>query len=253
MRAALLTSLVALSLGLSSLGVGCVSQKQQERAAARVELGSALLGEGNAPGAIGALEESVDLDPRNWEAWNKLGLAYAARGAPDKAMKALKKAARLAPKNAEALNNYGWLLIARGEYAEAIPVLEKAREDYTYRKPSIVLSNLGFAYLQVGKIDQSLPILDEAVMRAPNLCTARFNRGLALHAAGKTEKALHDFDGAIELCGDRLPDAWFHAAKLMLEMENRAGACEYLRATVDRVERGSSLSTAASTLAAKEC
>ena len=124
MRAALLTSLVALSLGLSSLGVGCVSQKQQERAAARVELGSALLGEGNAPGAIGALEESVDLDPRNWEAWNKLGLAYAARGAPDKAMKALKKAARLAPKNAEALNNYGWLLIARGEYAEAIPVLE---------------------------------------------------------------------------------------------------------------------------------
>lgn len=238
---------------ITSLFAGCVSPKQQERAAARVELGSALLGEGNAPGAIGALEESVKLDPRNWEAWNKLGVAYAARGAPDKAIKAFKRSTKLAPKNAEALNNYGWMLSRLGRYEEAIAPLEKAREDYTYRKPSLVLSNLGFAYVQLGRPNDAIPVLDEAVMRAPNLCEARFNRGLAFAVAGNHDKALQDFDITIELCGDRLPDAWFYAAKAMLEQKNRAGACEYLRTTVQKVEHGSSLSTAASALAAQEC
>jgi tetratricopeptide (TPR) repeat protein len=63
-------------VGLLALpAVGCISVKRQERAQARVDLGVAYLREGTSELAIATLMEATELDPRNIDAWDRLGLA----------------------------------------------------------------------------------------------------------------------------------------------------------------------------------
>ena len=108
------------------LAVGCVSEARQKKAASRTTLGNAYLREGNLAGAVGMLEEASRADPRNWSAWNNLGLAYMSVGAAEKAEKAFKKAIKLVPDKAEVLNNYGTLLTRLGRLDEAVEVLTHA-------------------------------------------------------------------------------------------------------------------------------
>ena len=178
---------------------GCISTARQEKAAGRVSLGAAYLREGNLPGAIETLEEGARLDRRNWAAWNKLGLAYMAAGAYDKSEKAFKKAIDLVPDEAEALTNYGSMLIRAGRPLDAIPFLEQATRDLTYRKPALPLSNLGYAYLALEQYTQAVPLLSDAIRRAPNLCQARFLRGLAFIEQEEPARALDDFDVVIQM------------------------------------------------------
>jgi|GEM_PF-1280452 len=218
----------ALLLSSTAATSGCISAQRQEKAAGRVTLGSAYLREGNLPGAIETLEEGAKLDRRNWAAWNKLGLAYMAAGAYDKADEAFLKALDIVPEEAEALTNYGSFLIRAGRPAEAIPILEKAGQDLTYRKPAIPLSNLGYAYLELGQPDMAVGILSDAIRRAPNLCQARFLRGMAYSELDKPGRALDDFDVVVQLCGEEATGAYFQAGKLLLDSNKRDEGCSYL-------------------------
>ena len=228
-RSVLCSTALALAFLLTGAGAsGCISTARQEKAAGRVSLGAAYLREGNLPGAIEILEEGARLDRRNWAVWNKLGLAYMAAGAYDKSEKAFLKAIDLVPEEAEALTNYGSMLIRMGRSEEAIPVLEVAAKDLTYRKPALPLSNLGYAYLKLDQTDRAVLFLSDAIRRAPNLCQARFLRGLAFVEQGDNDRALTDFDVVIQLCGDEAPGAYYQAGKLLLETEKRNEGCSFL-------------------------
>jgi type IV pilus biogenesis/stability protein PilW len=222
-------ALVAAAVLVPTLSAtGCISAARQEKAAGRVTLGAAYLREGNLAGAIETLEEGARLDKRNWAAWNKLGLAYMAAGAYEKSEDAFLKAIDLLPEEAETLTNYGSMLIRAGRLDEAVAVLEQAAQDLTYRKPAIPLSNLGYAHLQLGHTDRAITILNDAIRRAPNLCQARFVRGLAYSEANQPERALADFDVVIQLCGDEATGAYYQAGKLLLETDKRNEGCTYL-------------------------
>lgn len=207
---------------------GCISAARQEKAAGRITLGSAYLREGNLPGAVETLQEGTRLDRRNWAGWNKLGLAYMAAGAYDKADAAFLKAIDLVPGEAEALTNYGSFLIRAGRAEEAVPVLEEAAADLTYRKPALPLSNLGFAYLKLGEPEKAVQVLDGAIARAPNLCQARFVRGLAYSELDQPERALDDFDVVVQLCGAEATGAYLQAGRLLLEQDQHSEGCTYL-------------------------
>ena len=228
-RAVFRGAILAAALACSSAAApGCISTARQEKAAGRVSLGAAYLREGNLPGAIEILEEGARLDRRNWSAWNKLGLAYMAAGAYDKSEKAFLKAIDLVPDEAEALTNYGSMLIRAGRPEEAIPILETATQDLTYRKPALPLSNLGYAHLRLGQTEHAVLLLSDAIRRAPNLCQARFLRGLAYVEQEDAARALADFDVIIQLCGDEAPGAYYQAGKLLLETNKRNEGCTYL-------------------------
>jgi len=218
----------ALFMSMSTWATGCISSTRQEKASGRITLGSAYLREGNLPGAIETLEEGARLDRRNWAAWNKLGLAYMAVGAYEKADKAFLKSIDLVPGEAEALTNYGSFLIRAGRADEAIPILEMAVADLTYRKPAIPLSNLGYAYLKLDQPDQAILLLNNAILRAPNLCQARFLRGMAYSELDKAERALSDFDVVVQLCGEEATGAYYQAGRLLVETERRNQGCTYL-------------------------
>ena len=246
-------ALLLLTLGLhATQSSGCISAARREKAAGRITLGSAYLREGNLPGAITTLEEGAKLDRRNWAAWNKLGLAYMAAGASEKAEDAFLKAIDLVPEEAEALTNYGTFLIRSGRPEESLPFLQKASASLIYRKPAIPLSNLGYAYHLLDRNAEALATLDDAVRRAPNLCQARFMRGVVLDALDQKPRALDDFQAVVRLCGEDAAGAYHQAGRLLLEQGQRNDGCTYLLTAV-QAAGSSELGRIATELHEEEC
>ncbi len=248
-RAALLASLV-FAVALPGVS-GCVSEKRQSQAVAHLELGAIYIDERQPEQAIGELRQAVKLDRRNADAWEKLGLAYMARGAPEEAESALKRSVHLRPDDAQVLNNYGLVLLQAGKLDEAIAVFEHAMDDLTYRKPAIVLNNLGYAYLLSNRQDDAIRALDGALERSPNLCQARFHRGLAWQQKGDLERALSDLDKVVQSCGEQAPGAYYHAAEVLLAQGNRTAAQVYLQNALRMSDNDPKLNAAAKELLVK--
>ena len=230
----------------------CINQERQKQATSRVSLGTAYMVEGNSPGAVKILREATKLDRRNWNAWNKLALATMSLGAFEEAEDAFLRAIDLVPENAEVRNNYGTMLMYQQRNEEAIEQFEVALDDLTYRKPALVMSNLGSAYSATGNHEQAVYWLNQAITRAPNLCQARFNRGIAQQAMEQVPEALEDFETVIQLCGDEALGAYFRAGQLLIQLENRADGCMYIRKVVSEAKE-TSLGREAADFSAREC
>ena len=208
--------------------VSCVSTARQKKAAAQAALGAAYLREGSLPDAVMALERAVEEDPRNWDAWQKLGLAYGASRAEEQARDAFDKALQIAPKSGEVNANYGAYLMKLGDVDAAIERFEVAKADLTYRNTANVLNNLGLALYAKGSYDESIVVLTDAVQRAPNQWQARFHRGLAYQARGDHKLAAADFDAVIQLSKGTMTEAYIHGAKSQVALGNTVAACAYL-------------------------
>lgn len=231
----------------------CVTPTRQKQAQARADLGAAYLREGNAAAALEVLQDAVRKDPRNWLAWDHLGLALWAQGDIEGSEKAFQRGLRLAPDKAEINNNYGLMLMEQGRYDEAVERFQQARKDLEYRKPALLLTNLGNAYYHLGRYDDALEVLDEAIRRTPALCNAHFERAMVYEALGRLDAALASYEKSVELCGDVAPGASYQAARLLLEKGDRQAACAYLAGILDSVDPGSDLYASASELQASGC
>ena len=218
-----------MKLFLCFLFTACITPQRENRSRARTQLGTAYLKEGSPADAIGTLEEAVDLNPRNSAAWEKLAIAYYARGAAERSEKAFKKAIRIDSVSAEIRNNYGLMLMHENRIDDAIEQFDVALEDISYRNTAIVLNNLGRAYHLKGRNDQALVTLNSAIDRAPNLCQARFYRGVVYKDSKLPEKALVDFEEVISLCGDVAMGAYYQAGQLLISQGDLARGCSYLR------------------------
>jgi Tfp pilus assembly protein PilF len=206
----------------------CVSTARQKKAAAQATLGAAYLREGSLPDAVMALERAVEEDPRNWDAWQKLGLAYGASRAEEQARHAFDKALQIKPKSGEVNANYGAYLMKLGEVDAAIERFEVAKADLTYRNTAYVLNNLGLALYAKGSYDEAIVVLTDAVQRAPNQWQARFHRGLAYQAKGEHKLAAADFDAVIQLSKGTMTEAYIRGAESQLALGNAAAGCAYL-------------------------
>ena len=227
-----LLPIAALLLALSAPPADAKSSRK-DRSATRAELGRAYLREGSLEAAIGALNEAVELDRSNWIAWTFLGMALAEKGKVKDAEKAFETALRVEDERAEPHHNYGLFLFGQGRLDEAILQYELALEDLAYRKPAFVLNNLGFALMTRGDHVRAVSTLRQAVQRAPNLCPARFNLGLAYHAGGQAVQALSAFEDVIEVCGEEVPGAYLQAGLLLIQLERPDDATTYLYRVVD--------------------
>jgi len=205
---------------------------KKERSLAQGELGRAYLTEGSLESAIGTLREAVDLDRSNWAAWSFLGLALAEKGKPEAAEEAFGKAIRHADDRAEPCLNYGLFLFSQGRVDESIVQYEAALEDLTYRKPAFVLNNLGFALISQGDHLRAISVLKEAVRRAPGLCAARFNLGLALQLAGEGKAATREFEEVIASCEEQVPGAYLQVARIAIEAGRPDEAMPHLQQVI---------------------
>jgi len=110
-----------------------------------------------------------------------------------------------------------------GQPADAIEPLS----DAALLQPSdaIIQHDLGLAYLEVGRISESIAALKQAVAIDPRFANAYFRLGMALEKQGDIGPAIA-YDRATELLPS-LTEAWFRAGDLVYTLGhlNEAIAC----------------------------
>jgi len=223
-RSAILVSLVIGLLGSS----GCISKKRQDRAQARVDLGVAYITEGQTELAIATLEEAVELDRRNIDGWNQLGMAMMKRGEHERSEAAFRRGLRLNDEDASLNLNFSYLLLKLDRSEEAIERLEAALHDLIFREPAKVLNNLGFAYYTQGRYGSAETRLKEAVMRAPHFCQAWYNLGLIYEALSRPLEAIDAYDHVVMICADDAAGSYLRAGGLLLENGQTEEGIHYL-------------------------
>jgi tetratricopeptide (TPR) repeat protein len=221
--------MTALVLLLSMLS--CVTIETARRSETRTDLGTAYLKEGNAPGAVQALQEAASLNPRNATAWERLALAYMASNAHKRSEAAFTTAIKLGTSEepARVVYNYGLLLVKLGRLEEALAAFETTLSDLTYRTPAKALNSKGYTLYTMGRFDEAIAVLSDAIRRVPKLCQARFHRGLTYQATDQPQEALDDFEGVIQVCGEEANGAYYHAAQALFSLNDQASGCTYLR------------------------
>ncbi len=216
--------LLIVAVGLTA----CPSKVRQEKAQARVDLGSAYLVEGATEQAIATLQEATRLDRRNIDAWNQLGMAMMKRGEFEKGEHAFKKGLRLNETNASINLNYSYFLIKQERWEEAVVHLEAGTGDLTFREPAKILNNLGYAYYAQGRFGSAERRLKEAVLRAPHYCQAWFNLGLVYEALNRPPDAIDAYDHVVMICPDDAAGSYHRSGVLFLATGRTDEGVHYL-------------------------
>jgi len=224
-----MTLLRGAALALLAMGVAaCPSQARQEKAQAKVELGSAYLVEGATEQAIATLQEATEIDRRNIDAWNQLGMAMMKRGEFERGEDAFKKGLRLNKNNASINLNYSYFLLKQERWAEAVVHLEAGMNDLTFREPAKILNNLGYAYYAQGRFGSAERRLKEAVIRAPHYCQAWFNLGLVYEALNRSPDAIDAYDHVVMICPGDAAGSYQRSGVLFLASGRMEEGVHYL-------------------------
>jgi tetratricopeptide (TPR) repeat protein len=232
---------IAAGLGLA-LGTGCTStssgpaaQDASRQAETEYDIARDLWLRRNDPRT--ALEHALkaaDLDDQNPEALHLVALLYldfCSRNAAEcrlpKAEQAARRAVQVKPDFREAKNTLAVVLIHEKRPAEAVKVLVPLTQDILYQTPEAAWGNLGWAYLELGKIDPAIDALRRSIAAQPQFCVGNFRLGVAYEKRGELPMAEDAFTRALETdapgCSG-LQEAWAGRARVRLRGSNPPSA-----------------------------
>jgi Tfp pilus assembly protein PilF len=97
----------------------------------------------------------------------------------DEAEQYIRKAIELDPDMRDAKNTLGVILIHRKRPEEAAKVLAPLSQDMVYRSPEKAWGNLGWAYLESGRVAEAIAALERSVAAQPLFCAGHYRLGLA--------------------------------------------------------------------------
>ncbi|MDP8247506.1 MAG: tetratricopeptide repeat protein [Candidatus Tritonobacter lacicola] len=160
-------------------------------------------------------EEAVAIDPSFGFAFYNLGTIYADKGMLDDALQKYTRAIDLAPDLVQAHNSFGVISTSLGRYEEAVQAFEAALsinpefENARFNLGVVYATKMGEkekarehlrAYLKIApggdKADRTQKLLKELGEQSP---AEFYNNGMELAATGHIEKALNQFEKALEI------------------------------------------------------
>ena len=139
---------------------------------------------------IKLLNQIVENDKNDFQAWTLLGTLYLVQEKRDEAEKAYRSAIELKPTYALALMNFGKLLLTEKKWEEAVDPLTRA----VAQQPQSPDANLflGEAYLHLKKGSKAIPYLNEAGKLGK--IEAHLDLGWLYNAAGLKDKAVVEYE-----------------------------------------------------------
>ncbi len=143
---------------------------------------------------------AVEVEPRNYLAYNNLGYFYANHGRPTEALENYRKSIEINPNYEDALNNMGHALAQQQRHAEAIPYYERALRIRPLHVE--VNNNYGNALSELGRIDEAIVHYRVALEQKPDHADAHNNLGIALAMKGQLDEAVPHFRDAIRFKPD---------------------------------------------------
>lgn len=252
----LLLGVLALSLNTMACASanGLAGQEPQRQSESEYDLGrDAWMRRGDARKGLGHTLRAIELDGDNSEAHHLAALIYLdlcrmpgdhcrledARIHADAALR-LRKDFR------EARNTLGVVLIHQKRPADAVAVLTPLTGDILYSTPENAWGNLGWAFLELGKLDDAVAALERSVAAQPRFCVGYYRLGLVRERRGLKESAIEAFTQALEAdprC-KTLQDGYLARARLLVNL----GRMQTARRDLEECVR-----LARETQTAKEC
>ena len=143
------------------------------------------------------MRKSIDLNPKDAEAYNNYGAILQELGKFKEAELSYKNAITLEPNYIEALNNLGTTLIHLKKFKKSIEIFTKV----IFLKPDYALShyNLGIAFKSLGKFEDAEICFNKAVELKPDYAEAYNNLSNTLKAMGRLKDAIISYKKAIRL------------------------------------------------------
>lgn len=147
--------------------------------------------------AISTFEKAFDLNDKNAEPKNEIGICFAAKGreTTDEALAAFQEAKELAPKYAEPWFNAGCVYMGLEKVEEA----KENFEECLKRNPNHAQAhlNLGLLDLRNGFYDGAIQHFQATLTLSPDLPLARYNLGMTYLQQHRYERAVDEFKKAI--------------------------------------------------------
>jgi type IV pilus assembly protein PilF len=241
--------LLLLSL-LPSVGAGCATtnsvagQDSERRSESEYDLArDAWLRRGDSRQGLAHTLKALEFDSDNADAHHLAALLYLdlCRIPPSiqcrlgEARTHADAALRLRPDYREARNTLGVILIHQKRPADALTVLKPLTADILYSTPENAWGNLGWAYLELGGLDDAIAALERSIAAQPRFCVGHFRLGQARERKGLKEGAIEAYTQALEAdprCRS-LQDAYLARARLSVDL----GRVEAARLDLDECVR----------------
>jgi type IV pilus assembly protein PilF len=209
------------------------SPEDTKMAEAEYGLGNDAFGRGNYREALDHVEKALDHDELNVDAAYLGAMVYLVFCAEneessdcryDDAENYIRIALKGDPDMRDATNALGVILVHQKRHEEAAKVLEPLAKDILYRSPEKAWGNLGWAYLEAGRVDDAIPALKRAIAAQPMFCVGHYRLGLAYEKKEEYAAARHAFTRALSIeegACQRLQAAFWGRARvaMMLGME----------------------------------
>ncbi len=152
--------------------------------------------------AIKLMDQAIQLDPNNANAFYDRGVAYAELAEDgvmgiDRAIADYDQAIQLDPNNASAFYRRGAAYADKNQNDRAIQDYDQAvKLDPTFAD---AFNSRGMTYARKGQYDRAIQDYDQAVKLDPRHYGAFYNRVIAYAAKGQYDRAIQDYDQAISL------------------------------------------------------
>jgi cytochrome c-type biogenesis protein CcmH/NrfG len=147
---------------------------------------------------IQMIEELVQKDPGNPDAWSQLGDVFYRGQLYDKAVEAYTKALNLRPARTDVLIKLGNAHFDRGANEGAIEAYSKALS--IDPKNADVLTDLGIAYRRAGNPNRAVEAFRKAAQMDANHLNSRYNLGVVLfHDVNDKEGAIRAWEDFLQV------------------------------------------------------
>jgi tetratricopeptide (TPR) repeat protein len=178
--------------------------------------------------------KATQLDEENAEAAHLVALLYLDFCSRNTAECRLPEAERFARRALEvkgdfreAKNTLAVILIHEHRAEEAAKILVPLTQDILYQTPEDAWGNLGWAYLELGKLEPAVDALRRSIAAQPQFCVGNYRLGVAYERLGELPLAESAYSQALETdapgCSG-LQDAWLGRGRVRLRGANRADA-----------------------------
>jgi Tfp pilus assembly protein PilF len=240
----------------------CVTTRTQvdpDASDKRFLLGADYFQKGLIAPALEELLKSVELNPKNPDAHNLLGLVFLRKGAEaeelsirvqclkgeelslqrqemdsqfKKAEDQFREAVSIKPNFSEALNNLAVVALHFGRADEAISLEERALANIIYREPFTANGNLGLAYFDKKDMVRAAKALRQALFEQPAFCVGRYRLAKVYYEQKEYKSAAEELDKVTSDKACPIQEAYLLAGMTALRLEERVHAAELFQRCV---------------------
>jgi type IV pilus assembly protein PilF len=207
-----------------------VSVADEREASAHQSVGISYLRDGRVALAIRELQVAERLNP--YDGYIQLGLAEAYRlnGRLEDAEIHVIRSLDVDPNFQAARLTLSGLYVQMGRYQDAVTQARILANDPTFPNPWTALTNMGFAQLELGQMDEARKSLEAAIDYDDRYWRAHLDLGILEAKEGKRLDALNEFERVLALKPGPLAaaEANYRIAEIYIALGNRDRAVQYL-------------------------